>query len=295
MDDTIKSVLHKVIQLTRQNTEFNTELRKELEIAPSAIGISIDEGKLEHIYEYCIEQILKKQANEFYLDFPIKSIIPSLVDDFVRMESFRRKNNFGDFCLALYQQIECITNKICENNKLNQIAEKMWGQSAYIKTGEGITPSIENRSDSSYVVAKLVFFKDPEKKSQSVLQAQAAIDKIRAVVYLLGYQCAMKNSDYKNYCEITSLLSDVYQCRNTNHRGNTTTEWEQKTLDRILPFKSFYYFKFQGALAQYVDFVKTGLVKLDEIHSFTSTLETKKVKLAPNIIGKVDLDKIPKR
>lgn len=296
MDEKLKAVLHKVVQLTRQNPEFNVELRKALEITPSATSISINEGKLDHIYEYCIEQILQKQANEFYQDFPIKSIIPSLVDDFVRMESFRRKDNFSDFCLALYQQIECVTNKICENNKLNQIAEKMWGQSAYIKTGEGITPSIDNRSDSSYVVAKLVFFKDPEKKSQSALQAQAAIDKIRAVVYLLGYKCTMKYSDYEHYVEITSLLSDVYQCRNTNHRGNTTTEWERKTLDRILPFKSFYYFKFLGALAQYVDFVKSGLVKLDEIHSFTSTLETKKVKLAgPIIIGKVDLDKIPKR
>lgn len=299
MDDNIKSVLHKVVQLTRQNSEFNTELRKALELAPSAMSISIDEGKLDHIYEYCIEQILKKQANEFYQDFPIKSIIPTLVDDFVRMESFRRKDAFGDFCLALYQQIECVTNRICENNKLNQIAEKMWGQSAYIKTGEGIMPSIENRSDSSYVVARLVFFKDPEKKSQSALQTQSAIDKIRAVVYLLGYKCAMKYSDYENYVEITSLLSDVYQCRNTNHRGNTTSEWEQKTLDRILPFKSFYYFKFLGALAQYVDFVKSGLVKLDEIHSYTSTLETKRVKLeVPKPLYKIELseeDKNKKR
>lgn len=296
MDDNIKSVLHKVVLLTRQNPEFNIELRKAIELAPSAMSTSIDNGKLDHIYEYCIEQILKKQANDFYQDFPIKSIIPSLVNDFVRMESFRRKDAFGDFCLALYQQIECITNRICENNKLNQIAEKMWGQSAYIKTGEGITPSINNRSDSSYVVAKLVFLKDPEKKSQSVLQAQAAIDKIRAVVYLLGYQCAMKSSDYQSYVEVTSLLNDVYQCRNTNHRGNTATEWEQKTLERILPFKSFYYFKFLGSLAQYIDYVKKGFVKLDDIYLSTRTLETKKVKLSGlNIIGKLDLDKIPKR
>ena len=142
MDDTIESILHKVIQLTRQNPEFNTELRKALEITPSAMSISIDEGKLDNIYEYCIEQILKKQANEFYQDFPIKSIIPSLVDDFVRMESFRRKDAFGDFCLALYQQIECITNCICENSKLNQIAEKMWGQSAYVKSGAGIVQKV---------------------------------------------------------------------------------------------------------------------------------------------------------
>ena len=41
MDDTIKSILHKVIQLTRQNPEFNTELRKELEIAPSAMSVPV--------------------------------------------------------------------------------------------------------------------------------------------------------------------------------------------------------------------------------------------------------------
>lgn len=296
MDDTIKSILHKVIQLTRQNPEFNTELRKELEIAPSAKSVSINEGKLEHIYEYCIEKILKKQAEEFYQSFPMKSITTSLVKDYVRMEGFRRKDAFGDFCLALYQQIECITNCICENSKLNQIAEKMWGQSAYVKSGAGITPSINNRSESSFVVAKLVFFKDPEKKSQSALQAQAALDKIRAVVYFLGYKCQMKNSDYDSYVEITTLLNYIYQCRNTNHRGNTPSDWEQKTLDKVLPFRSFYYFKFLGVLAQYVAFVKAGFEKLDEIYSSTSTLETKKVKpKGPNIIGKIDLSTIPKR
>ena len=101
MDEKIKSTLNKIFQLTQQNTEFDTELRKRLSVAPAKSAI-LDDERIEQIYEYCIEKIIRKQAKEFYADFPIKSIVPILEEDFIRMESFRRKDNFGDFCLSLY-------------------------------------------------------------------------------------------------------------------------------------------------------------------------------------------------
>ena len=299
MDENIKSVLHKVIQLSKQNSEFDSELRKALGIAPSAIVSSFSEEKMNQIYEYCIEEIIKKQAHDFYSGFPISAIIPTLEKDFVRMENFRRKDSFGDFCLALYQQIECMTNSICENKDLDEITKKMWAQSAYVKTGENITPSISNRTNSDYVIAKLVFLKDPVEKSRSSLQSQAALDKIRTIVYFLGYQGMMKNSDYDNYYEVTSLLSDIYQCRNMNHRGNTLREYEQKTLDRILPLKSYYYFKFMGVLAIYLDYIKNGYHNIDNLLHFAKKLPDKRVELiGPKILDKIELsekDKNKKR
>lgn len=254
-------------------------------------------SKIDDIYELCIEKILRKQAEDFYKDFPIKTIIPTLVEDFVRMESFKRKDNFLDFCMALYQQIECITNKLCESRDLTYITEKLWGYPAYVKYEKGKECHIGNRLDSEYTIAALVFPGQNKKtgmphsleKPHLTLQSQYANDKNRIIIYFLGYKCMMRSSDYDSYIEITSLLNDVYLCRNMNHRGNTLKEWEIEAQNRILPLKSFYYLKFQGALIQYIEFVKSGLKRLDEIKAFCDTLGHRELEIPLKIVGKIDL------
>ena len=104
MDDKLISTINKITRLTQQNAEFDMELRKQLNVA-SANSVLSDDERINEIYEYCIEKIIKQQANEFYEDFPLQSIKDILIGDYIRMESFRRKDNFGDFCLSLYQQI----------------------------------------------------------------------------------------------------------------------------------------------------------------------------------------------
>ena len=123
MDEKFKPTLDKILRLANQNSEFDIELRKALEIVPSASSVSISDEKIDQIYEYCIEKIIRKQATEFYKDFPLKSITLELIEDFVKMEFFRRKDDFGNFCLALYQQIENITNKLCENRSTRPMRE----------------------------------------------------------------------------------------------------------------------------------------------------------------------------
>lgn len=91
MDDKLKSTLDKIVRLTQQNAEFYKSLRDALKLSNPADNGIISDERLNQIYEYCIEKILRKQAEEFYKDFPITSIVPTLVEDFVRMESFRRK------------------------------------------------------------------------------------------------------------------------------------------------------------------------------------------------------------
>lgn len=126
MDDKLMSTIDKITRLTQQNAEFDMELRKRLNVA-SANSVLSDDERINQIYEYCIEKIIRQQAIEFYTDFPLQSVKETLIGDFVRMESFRRKDNFGDFCLSLYQQIECMTNRLCEKKELSDITEKMWG------------------------------------------------------------------------------------------------------------------------------------------------------------------------
>ncbi len=276
MDDKLISTIEKITRLTQQNAEFDVELRKRLNVA-SANSVLSDDERINQIYEYCIEKIIRKQAEEFYKDFPLQSIKDMLIGDFVRMESFRRKDNFGDFCLSLYQQIECMTNSLCEKRELSDITENMWGQSAYLKIEKGKEPSIDNRS-GDYTIASLVFYNNNASvESKATLQGQYPTNKMRTIVYFLGYKAMMKSSDYVSFVEITKLLNDIYQCRNMNHRGNTQRQREKETYDRIIPLKSLYYFKFLGVLAQYVEYIKEGYTYIPTILDYSKTITPKKI------------------
>lgn len=301
MDDKIKTTLDKVVLLTQQNEEFGENLRKALEIEPSASVAFMQNNQIDEIYEYCIEQILKKQAQDFYKDFPISRIKNGLIDDFVRMESFRRKNNFGDFCLALYQQIESIANSLCENAKLNDVALKMWGYPAYVKNDKNST--IKDRVDSDYSIAKLVFSGNDKdgnpnfvSKSHQSIQTFTAREKVRTIIYFVCYQATMKSADFNSYIEITNSISDIYQCRNMNHRGNTLTDWEKQTLDRILPLQSYYSFKFMGVLAQFVHDVVRGFNNIDQLYKYTENIIPIQVKLEhPKILKTIELSEADKK
>lgn len=297
MDEKLMSTLDKVCRLTQQNAEFGAELRKRLNVA-SANSAIVDDERITQIYEYCIEDVIRKQAKEFYADFPIKTIVPILEEDFIRMESFRRRDNLGDFCLSLYQQIECMTNKLCEDSTLSDITSNMWGCPAYVKSEKDTPVDISNRLSGDYSIANLVFPGQNKKtgklysiqKSQSALQTQVAKDKMKIIVYFLGYKAMMKSSDFESYIEFTSLLGDIYQCRNMNHRGNTQNEWEIAIFKRISPLKSLYYFKFMGGLAQYVDYIKNGMSFVPEIKKYSDSIGKQKVSISQlKVLGKIDL------
>ena len=305
MDNKKIETINKIYRLTQQDAEFNDALRKKLGVKDQDSNtIVINGNRIDDIYEYCIEKVIKKQSQEFYEDFPLKSIEGTLVEDFCRMESFRRKDNFGDFCLSLYQQIENMTNRLCTNSSLCEIAEKMWAYPAYIKTGKDIQSSIQNRLNSDYTVAALVFpgvnkksgLPNSIEKSKTTLQSLYALDKIRTVVYFLGFKAEMKASDYDYYVEITNLLSDIYQCRNMNHRGNILTPWEKEAINRITKTKSFSYFKFIGALTQYVEFIKSGWEELPRMLQYAQSLPTKHIATTgPTILGKIDPKELSRR
>ena len=133
MDEKLQTILNKIVRLCSQNPEFDMKLRKQLRVASANSGL-LDDERINQIYEYCIEEVIRQQATEFYADFPLCTIKDDLIEDFVRMEFFRRKDNFGDFCLALYQQIERMTNTILSDERLSDITKSMWELPAYLNT-----------------------------------------------------------------------------------------------------------------------------------------------------------------
>jgi len=131
MEENKKAAIEKIYLLTKQDAEFDEELRKKLEITSSASSAIIDDERLSQIYEYCIEDILRKQADNFYNVFKYASFKENLVSDYVRMERFRRRNEFGDYALALYQQIETILNAIFMVPHFKVIINSMWNKPFY--------------------------------------------------------------------------------------------------------------------------------------------------------------------
>ncbi len=245
MNDKLRSTLEKIEALAKQNPEFALELQKIAKCSSLANSAHIDDSRMDHIYEYCIEEKIDKQAHEFYDNFPCKKIVDKLIGDYKRMEYFRRKDNFEDFCLSLYQQIECITNFMCSLEQFQTLVYDNWESPAYIN------------STSDFTIAQLVFGKSKaSEKSKKELKDLFATELMGIVLYFFGFFKRMKYTDYDRYKGFVSKLYDIYQCRNMNHREGNRSTAQQETLDRILPYKSMYYFCFMGILAQFVDEIR---------------------------------------
>lgn len=81
-----------------------------------------------------------------------------------------------------------------------------------------------------------------------------------------------------------------------NHRGNILTPWEKEAINRITKTKSFSYFKFIGALTQYVEFIKSGWEELPRMLQYAQSLPTKHIATTgPTILGKIDPKELSRR
>lgn len=261
MEESKKSAIEKIYLLTKQDAEFNKELRKKLGITSSANSVIVDEERLNQIYEYCIEDILRKQANNFYEPFCDNPIKDHLVHDYIRMERFRRKNEFGDYALALYQQIETITNAIFNDSNFKEIINRMWDESFYIYINK------TKNKNTEWTISSIVFGIDTEKNKWNTEGKERAKkdklntrDKIRIILFYFKYfanssydsvNCTYISSyNYNEYKLLFESLWDIYCCRNTNHRDPKQNESEK--IRTIIQKSSYSYFQFNWTLTEFV-------------------------------------------
>lgn len=290
----IKNIIEKLYNISKQPG-------KEWLLSELMVHFGND-AKITEIYEYCIENVLKNQAAEFYKDFPLRRIVPQLEKDFIRMETFRRQNKFEEFSMAVYQQIENITNELCRNDKLIGIVERLMGHPAYIKNtqnSEGLwtsEPTLKDRT-GNYQIAELLFGKsNANEKSKNSLVAHWAMDKVYCVLYFVCYEGKVKSSDYNDFINYQELYDSIYQFRNLNHRNAESSDWKKNIIDRVDANRSIYYFKFAEALLFYIERVTKGLGKLDELYNYAMQETKKEVKISSlKVVGKIDLPKDSKR
>ena len=252
MEENKKATIEKIYLLTKQDAEFNEELRKKLGITSSASSTLIDDDRLNQIYEYCIEKIIAEQAENFYKGFPIKNVVNKLKSDFLRMESFRRRNQFEDYSLALYQQIECIVNSIFSQESFVKAINSLWNYPSYSsKKGGKRTIANEIFGTGDYLTSGL----DRAQNNQ-----YSAKDKIRCIIYFIGGFWS-SNSYPASFVKLSEILSDIYLCRNTNHRGTTQNPVIDEKIKAFHDSFTCSYFFFDAALVEFIRIIQDGYSK----------------------------------
>lgn len=63
-----KVILDKIVRLCQQEADFKKELLNR--VVQNPLLLSDNDQRMDEIYEYCIERIIKQQAQDFYMNFP---------------------------------------------------------------------------------------------------------------------------------------------------------------------------------------------------------------------------------
>ena len=261
MDSSKEDAIEKIYRLTLQDAEFNVALRKKLKIESSANAVWDNNERLDEIYELCIKKIIYNQAKDFYKEFCFVDIKEQLISDFVRMESFRRSDNFEDYSLALYQQIEVIINKICGMPGFINSINKLWNNTIYV-----------NKDGTHHTIGNEVFGidKGENKKylsdglERAINNKLNAKDKLHIVIYFLGFWKEENVTNKVKYWKkigcfnFYKIIETIYLCRNTNHRGLEQNKIEIITENKI----SSSYFLFNWALKEFIAMVNENIEKL---------------------------------
>ncbi len=134
MDEKIKSTINKIVQLSKQNPEFNTELRKALGIRTSVNCELSTDKRIEHIEKYL--------GLDYYVDNQ-KSIIDysfiqgpevraQLISDNREMMRFRYGTRyhaicFDEFCRYAHLQAEMLLNYFYDlkNDNINSVIARI--------------------------------------------------------------------------------------------------------------------------------------------------------------------------
>lgn len=229
----------------------------------------VSDARISDIHEQCIESILQEQAREFYKDFVIEPIRSQLIADFVKMEHWRRRNNIGEFGLAVYQQIECVINWLGRDNILSEVFRTMMDALCYV---DGYNPIVSNRYEkSTYTIAQLLFMHDAPTKSKEILSQQWNLDKFKAINYFVCHQGCLTYFQFKQFVDENNLFSEIYALRNLNHRGNDLTDKEKDRLKNIETNSSRAFLTMTSFLCWFVDSINQGFPLSKELVEFAKS------------------------
>ena len=191
---------------------------------------------LQNIHEYCVEQIIVKQAKEFYASFPILKIKDELIKDYMKMEHERRRDDFRNFCLCMYQQIENITNHI-----YNTEVKDGWEKDKNIKIPRGKEGGTQTIKDFCWIKS---YQKSINKWNEKDIAKWNAKDKFKGFLIYYYFNKQLQPSDLYTYHNLNTEFEALYEVRNLNHRGGIVYEKSQAIQKDIKGNESKFYFRF---------------------------------------------------
>ncbi|MDM1350935.1 hypothetical protein HX014_10000 [Myroides marinus] len=237
-------------------SELLTSLKKRGYLVKGA-----DDAIMLDIYEYCLEENLRKQAENFYNDFEPKDIKDELILDFMAMERARRNNDFFRFTIAIYQQIENIINTLFKRE-----IEPTWVIDCFrIVEGMSITYNTEKKKE---YLSSTKINKDFITQEQMVLRSKKSLtinwypnQKFNIVMYKFMFKATINKYNQVNlFIEFLNLFAELYICRNQVHKGSKEkSDFEESTLIKVNLNQSQYYFKFYYLLEQFVFKIKENI------------------------------------
>ena len=231
---------------------------------------------IQNIHEYCVENIIDKQAKEFYSDFKIKEIKPQLIADYKKTEHERRRDHFEGFCLSMFQQVEAVVNYIFESketlqkikdNKDKPVYEK-WNKDLkkWERSGEDmLIPFLlmkKNKDSKKYTMDNNLlnqYFDDdnmPIVNYNPIKKSWGFLNRLRAILFFYYFEESLKSA--REFNEVYNPGKELYTVRNQNHRGSTPSEYQKKTINNIKGNESKYYLIFYGFLVDFVTEVNSN-------------------------------------
>lgn len=223
--------------------------------------ISTSESVINEIHEYCIKMIIEQHARMFYKNFKILEIKNNLVCDFIRMEQFRRNDNFQDFCLACFQQCEGVVNYLVKNSDfINFLKDnaKIPAISIWNKEKNSFTPAA-----GKVTIGSLIF----QTKELTTIDSLVKSDpvkwyfnyRLRAVLFFFYFNKQVKYNT-EEFERVYDIGNTLYLGRNLNHRSVDLTPKQKNKLDQVLPDQHKYYFRFLGFLEDFLSTINKNLV-----------------------------------
>lgn len=227
---------------------------------------------ISRIYEYCIKEIIQNQANKFYENFCFTSIKEQLVKDFIRMEGYRRQDDFENFSLAIFQQFENVLNyaftlpATAELLRLKGDRQVLLRYdkdiNGYVPTGKMTLYGLISKNTNDEIVR---IIKNKE------LSSWTFIERLRLITYLYVFNSTIRgsNEEFYKYCD---SIHTIYLIRNLNHRGGSASIKQSEVINEVLPRSHRYYLKFMGLLEDFIVKIDSSdTLKLD-IHSVKNTV-----------------------
>lgn len=239
-----------------------------------------DENKIAEIYEYCIQQILKEQAESLYNGFPLTDIKEELVADYVKMERAHRDNNIDDFGIRLYRQIENIVRTLAKDETLDGVVSSMMDV-PYLVAGFS-NPQVQKRQkltkDMQPVKTIADFVLIPSRRStkeerkEKALSEQYATDMARLIIYFVCFGGMMQPGIlFEQWKQQTDAYSDIYSIRNRVHGGGECSEHDIQRYDEMKASATQSYFRLMSFLVFLVEGVKKGLPLPKDLVDFAET------------------------